>query len=67
MKLQDYSFPVRWGIQARNALLRYSSSYGGRFYIIRRPLAVFFNTLLDDKHQEMYKGTIHQVNRKTPI
>ena len=60
-KIKDYWFPVRWGLKTRGVLLGFSSSYGGKFMRIRRPLSVFLNTLLDDKHQETFEGTAHQI------
>jgi len=60
MNYQDYSLPVRLGLRIRKKMLSFAASYGGKFFFIRRPIAVFFNTLLDDKHQETFKGTMHE-------
>lgn len=59
MRLEEYWWPVRLGLRVRRILRAFQSSYGGRFFKIRRPLAVFLNTLLDIDHQETYKGTVH--------
>lgn len=59
MEYKEYWFPVRMGLRVRRALLSFGKSYGGWFISIRRPIAVFLNTLLDDKHQEVVGGTIH--------
>lgn len=57
--IHEYSLPVRLGLKTRKILRRFGSSYGGKYIAIRRPVAVFINTLLDTEHQETFKGTIH--------
>ena len=57
-------YPFRWGLYIRKKLLKFSSSYGSTFMFLRRPLAVFIDVILDDKHQETLKGTKHYQNGK---
>lgn len=59
LSINDYSLPVRLGLKTRKLLKRFASSYGGKYINIRRPIAVFINTVLDTEHQETFKGTIH--------
>jgi hypothetical protein len=67
MGIEELWYPYRWGIILRGKLRKFASSYGGRFLFIRRPLAVFINSLLDEKHQETFIGTPHstyKINNK---
>ena len=59
MKKKELWYPYRWGLTIRSALRKFASLYGGRFFFIRRPLAVFLATLLDESHQETFENTHH--------
>lgn len=59
LEFKDYWWPVRWGLKARKLLRVFSGSYGGKFFKVRRPVAVFLSTLLDLDHQEIHDKTIH--------
>lgn len=61
--MNELWYPYRWGLKVRKVLLKLSSSYGSRYIKYKRPFAVFLSALLDDTHQETYKGTPHYKNR----
>lgn len=65
LEFKNYWWPVRYGLYTRKKLIKFASSYGGKFFRIRRPVAVFIATLLDEHHQETFKGTIYEKYRKT--
>lgn len=58
VQVDDLWFPYRYGLKCRKKLLRFCSSYGGKFFKIRRPLVVFLSAILDENHQETMKGTL---------
>lgn len=61
MKIDQLWFPYRWGLRLRKTLVKFSASYGSKYFSIQRPLAVFISALLDDKHQELFDKTPHSL------
>ena len=55
--IRTYWWPVRFGLILRKYLRIFARSYGTTR--IRRALAVFIGTLLDEDHQETYSKNIH--------
>ena len=58
LKVDELWWPFRYGLRLRKKLLKFCSTYGSKFFRIRRPTVVFLSSLLDEKHQETYEGTV---------
>ena len=63
MQYKELWYPYRWGLSTRKSLKRFASSYGSTFLFVRRPIAVFLSTLLDENHQETFTGTPHNLHK----